>query len=214
MRGIGACYRQTKGLKGHSRRVISVVIPTQDTERLLIPALAALVPGAAAGVVREVLLVDGGARSSIEEIADAAGCEYLRGPADSGARLRQGAAAARSPWLLFLEPCGLLQEGWAREVRNFTDQAERNGGTERRAATFRLALDGFGVGPRLKEVAAVARHALTGRPRPEQGLLIHRRFYEALGGHGPGAHSARKLLARIGRGRLVLLRSQMLLPED
>jgi hypothetical protein len=194
--------------------VISVVIPTQDTERLLIPALAALVPGAAAGVVREVLLVDGGTEGGVEEIADAAGCEYLRGPADNGARLRQGAAAARGPWLLFLEPCGLLQEGWAREVRNFTDQAERNGSTEHRAATFRLALDGFGVAPRLKEAAAVARHALTGRPRPEQGLLIHRRFYEALGGHGSGAHAAKRLLARVGRGRLVLLRSQMLLPED
>jgi hypothetical protein len=193
--------------------VISVVIPVEEAERLLIPTLAALVPGAAAGVVREVLLVDGGGRTGVEEIADAAGCEYLHGAADPGARLRQGAAAARAPWLLFIEPCGLLQEGWAREVRNFTDQAERTGGTERRAATFRLALDGFGVGPRLKEAAAVARHALTGRPRPEQGLLIHRHFYEALGGHGSGAHAARRLLARVGRGRLVLLRSQILLPE-
>ncbi|MCS0503011.1 glycosyl transferase [Ancylobacter mangrovi] len=194
--------------------MISVVVPTSGSHRLLIPALASLVPGAAAGVVREVLLVDTGASPEIAEIADAAGCEYLRGPADAGARHRQGAAAARSPWLLFLEPEGILQEGWARDVRAFTDQVDRIGAADRRAATFRLALDGFGVAPRLKEAAAVARHALTGRPRPEQGLLIHRRFYEALGGHEAGAQSARRLVARIGRGRMVLLRSQMLLPES
>ncbi|WAC27810.1 glycosyl transferase [Ancylobacter sp. SL191] len=194
-------------------RVISIVIPTTETASFLIPTLAALVPGAAAGVVREVLLVDGRESADVAEIADAAGCEYLRGPADLGARLRLGAATARMPWLMFLQPAGLAQEGWTREVRGFIDQVERMGALDRRAATFRLALDGFGVAPRLKEAAAVARYALTGRARPEQGLLIHRRFYEALGGHEAGGQSPRRLAARIGRGRLVLLRSQMLLPE-
>lgn len=193
--------------------MISVVIPTGETSKLLIPTLASLVPGAAAGIVREVVLVDSGGQAEVAEIADAAGCEYMEGPADPGARLAAGAAAARAPWLLFLEPMGLLQDGWTREVRSFTDQAERSGATASRAATFRLALDGFGVSPRLKEAAAVIGHALTGRPRPEQGLLIHRSFYDALGGHSHGAHTARRLLARVGRRRLVLLRSQMLLPE-
>jgi len=194
--------------------LISVVIPTGERHALLIPTLAALVPGAAAGIVREVLLVDDGLSPDVAEIADAAGCEYLRGPQDSGTRLRLGAQAARSSWLMFLAPAGLLQEGWTREVRGFIDQVERMGATDRRAATFRLALDGFGVAPRLKEAAAVARHALTGRPRPEQGVLIHRRFYDALGGHEAGPRAARRLIARIGRSRLVLLRSQMLLPES
>ncbi|MFT0858533.1 hypothetical protein [Ancylobacter sp. G4_0304] len=54
---------------------------------------------------------------------------------------------------------------------------------------------------------------MIGRAKPEQGLLIHRQFYETLGGHEAGAHAARRLVARVGRGRLVLLRSQMLLPE-
>nr|WP_250152333.1 glycosyl transferase [Ancylobacter radicis] len=179
---------------------------------MLIPTLAALVPGAAAGLVREVLLVDGSESSDVAEIADAAGCDYLQGPAEIGARLRLGAAAARMSWVLFLEPVGLLQEGWTREVRGFIDQMERMGANDRQAATFRLALDGFGVTPRLREAAAVARHALTGRARPEQGLLIHRRFYDALGGHEAGAQAPRRLTARIGRGGLVLLRSQILLP--
>ena len=194
--------------------MISVVIPTSAGAKRLIPTLASLVPGAAAGLVREVLLVDCGSGPEVAEIADAAGCEYLAGPADPGARLRHGAAAARASWLMFLEPSGLLQEGWVREVRNFTDQIDRTGAAERRAATFRLALDGFGISPRVKEAAAMMRHAITGRPRPEQGLLLHRRLYEALGGHTPGPNATRRLLARVGRKRLVLLRSQILLPEE
>ena len=193
--------------------MISVVIPTQEPARLLIPTLAALVPGAAAGIVREVLLVDSGGSPEVAEIADAAGCEYLAGPADEGARLRLGAEAARAPWLFFLEPKGLLQDGWTREVRNFTDQIERTGAAGFKAATFRLALDGFGVSPRIREAKAVLCHALTGRPRPEQGLLINKRFYDAIGGHQPGANSARRLLGKVGRNRLVLLRSQILLPD-
>nr|WP_246519742.1 glycosyl transferase [Ancylobacter lacus] len=173
--------------------------------------MAALVPGAAAGLVREVMLVDSG-HAGIAEIADAAGCEYLEGPADAGARLRQGAAAARSPWLLFLEPEALLQEGWPRDVRGFIDQVERMQASDRQAATFRLALDGFGIAPRLQEAAAMARQAVTGRPRAQQGLLIHRRFYDRLGGHPPGASAPHRLFGRIRRGGLVLLRSQILLP--
>lgn len=192
--------------------MISVVIPTQGNHTLLVSTLAALVPGAADGLVREVLLVSGGESPETAEIADAAGCEFLTGPADVGGRLRLAASNARGPWLMFLAPDGTLQEGWTREVRGFIDQAERIGATGGRAATFRLALDGFGIAPRLREAAAVARHALTGRARPEQGLLINRRLYDSLGGHEAGPQAPRRLAARLGRGRLVLLRSQILLP--
>ncbi|MBS7536802.1 glycosyl transferase [Ancylobacter sonchi] len=196
--------------------MISVVIPTRESGGLLIPTLAALVPGAAVGLVREVLLVDGSAQGSNEtaEVADAAGCEYLAGPADVGVRLRIGAEAARGPWLMFIEPVGLLQEGWTREVRSFIDQAERSGAADRHAASFRLALDGFGFGPRLQESAAALRQMVTGRPRPEQGLLLHQRLYERLGRHEDGGRAAARLLGRIGRRRLVMLRSQMLLPME
>ncbi|WP_343207651.1 glycosyl transferase [Ancylobacter oerskovii] len=191
-----------------------MVIPTRESGGLLIPTLAALVPGAAAGLVREVLLVDGAPESSSEiaEVADAAGCEYLPGPADTGARLRLGAEAARGPWLMFLEPAGLLQEGWTREVRSFIDQAERTGSAGSRAASFRPALDGFGLGTRLREATTMLWQVTTGRTRPAQGLLIHQRLYRQLGGHEEGERAPHRLIARLGRGRMVLLRSHMLMP--
>jgi len=39
--------------------MLSVIIPTEGVEQTAVATLAALVPGAAAGVIREVLLGDG-----------------------------------------------------------------------------------------------------------------------------------------------------------
>jgi hypothetical protein len=50
--------------------------------------------------------------------------------------------------------------------------------------------------------------ALGARPRPEQGLLIAKEFYAALGGHSETAADAETdLIARIGRRRIVRLPS-------
>jgi len=192
--------------------LISVVIPTLDSEREIVPTLAALVPGAAAGIVRDVVLADGGSHDETEAVADAAGCIFVKADSDLGARLRAGAhAAARGEWLLFLDPGAMLEEGWTREVRKFLDTVGRAGHADRRAATFRLAYEGFGMKPRLAEAAATARLALTGRPRAEQGLLISKLLYQKLGGHQKGAHAHRRLVARLGRMRIVKLRSRVLM---
>ena len=191
--------------------MITVIIPTLDSERALVPTLSALVSASASGLVREVILADGGSRDETEKIADVAGCHFLKGPHDPGARLRAAAHQARGTWLLFLDPAAILPEGWMREVRTFIDATERGGLAERRAATFRLGYEGFGVKPRLAEAAAAARLAVIGRPRPEQGLLIARRFYDHLGGHKDGKKAEERLFARIGRRRMVTLRARIVL---
>jgi glycosyltransferase involved in cell wall biosynthesis len=193
--------------------VITVIIPTLDSEDALVPTLSALVSASASGLVREVILADGGSRDETEKVADVAGCHFLKGPHDPGARLRAAAHQARGSWLLFLDPAAILQEGWMREVRAFVDTMERGGLAERRAATFRLGYEGFGMKPRLAEAAAAARLAVIGRPRPEQGLLIARRFYDQLGGHKDGKKAQERLFARIGRRKMVTLRTRLVLAE-
>jgi glycosyltransferase involved in cell wall biosynthesis len=193
--------------------VITVIIPTLDSEGALVPTLSALVSASASGLVREVILADGGSRDETEKVADVAGCHFLKGPHDPGARLRAAAHQARGSWLLFLDPAAILQEGWMREVRAFIDTTERGGLAERHAATFRLGYEGFGMKPRLAEAAAAARLAVIGRPRPEQGLLIARRFYDLLGGHKDGKKAEEQLFARIGRRKMVTLRTRIVLVE-
>ncbi len=102
---------------------------------------------------------------------------------------------ARGNWLMFLDPAAILEEGWMRELRVFIEKAERLGFTEKRAATFKLGFEGFGLKPRLAQVAAATRHALVGLPRAEQGLLISKRLYQALGGHRDGRKAERRLVA-------------------
>jgi len=193
--------------------VITVIIPTLNSERALVPTLSALVSGSVAGLVREVIVADGGSRDETERVADVAGCHFLKGPHDPGARLRAAAHQARGSWLLFLDPAGIVQEGWLREVRAFIETMERSGLAEKRAATFRLGYQGFGLTPRLAEAAAAARLVVIGRPRPQQGLLIARRFYDHLGGHGDGKKAEERLFARIGRRKLITLRTRVVLPE-
>ncbi len=193
--------------------MISIVIPTLNAERQLVPTLAALVQGVTGGILRDVILVDGGSGDETAAIADAAGCLFLTGTGDPGAQLRRGAAQGRGKWLMFLRPTSILGEGWAREVSNFLETVDRRGMSDRMAATFRLSVDGYGIGPRVGEVVAAAQLALLGRPRPGQGILISKRHYDRIGGHPDGASPERRLIARIGRRHIHVLRTRVLLPE-
>lgn len=193
--------------------MLSVVIATHNSERQLVPVLSALVQGVTAGVLRDVTLVDSGSTDDTAAIADAAGCTLLHSVGDIGVRLRQGVAATRGRWIMFLAHDSLLEEGWAREVAHFVETAERRGQADRIAATFRLSVDGYGLKPRLGEAVNAARLALFGLPTPGQGLIISRKHYEQLGGHPSGVRAERRLVTKIGRRRIHVLRAHVLLPE-
>jgi hypothetical protein len=186
--------------------VLSIVIPTENSEGLLLPTLSALVPGAAAGIVREVILADAGSTDATLKIADVAGCWVLT-IADTavGGRLKAGATSARAAWLLFLRPGTVLDPGWIAEASRFMEMREMQGRLEASAAVFRLGGADMATSAVL-EALTLLRAALAGRPRPEQGLLISKPFYDQLGGHAAHAKAETDLLRRIGRRRMVTLR--------
>src|SRR3972149_5743616 len=86
--------------------MLSVIIATHESERTLVPTLAALVAGAAAGLLGEVIVADAGSRDATAEIADIAGCRIISSNAPLGTRLKAAAGRTRTPWLLF------LRAGW------------------------------------------------------------------------------------------------------
>src|SRR5712692_4548151 len=57
--------------------MLSVIIPTLNSERVLVPTLGMLVSGAMSGIVREVSIADGGSTDATLKIADVAGCTVL-----------------------------------------------------------------------------------------------------------------------------------------
>src|SRR3954470_21911859 len=99
--------------------MLSVIIPTEGIEQTAVATLAALVPGAAAGIVREVLLVDRSGSAVIERVADVAGCRFLKFEGSRAAALAAGARQARSPWLMFLHAGAVLDAGWIDESAQF-----------------------------------------------------------------------------------------------
>ena len=75
--------------------MISVVMPTLNAEDTLARTLSALVPGVVEGLIKEVIVVDGGSQDATLEIADSTGCVIVHGDAERGLQLWQGCRAAR-----------------------------------------------------------------------------------------------------------------------
>ena len=67
--------------------MLSVIVATNESERALVRTLACLVPGATAGLIRDVILADAGSTDDTAEVGDIAGCRFLSRPGPLGARL-------------------------------------------------------------------------------------------------------------------------------
>lgn len=205
------------GLKGvanewppvYENRMITVILATKNNEVDLAIALSALVTAAVEGIVREVVVVDGGSQDGTATVADAAGCTLVTGAGPDA--LMSAADNARTEWLLFLSPLSVLDPAWHGEVLSYLDQAILSGKAETSAATFRLRRGDAGFGARLAEISSVFRSRMIAAPYAEQGLLISKAFYRSLGGHKAlPAMTDMELAGRIGRRRLKLLRSHAL----
>jgi rSAM/selenodomain-associated transferase 2 len=162
--------------------MISVVIPTLNSEAGLAATMTALVPATVDGLVREVVIVDGGSTDRTLRIADEAGARVVRSNPGRGTQLRTGASQTRFGWLLFLHSDTVLQPGWEREAAAFIERVEA-GKRPEAAAAFRFALDDLGFWPRLVEWGVSIRCLFFRLPYGDQGLLVPRRLYDRLGGY-------------------------------
>lgn len=189
--------------------MLSVIIPTDGVEQTAVATLAALVPGAAAGIIREVLLVDRTRNGVIERVADVAGCRFIGFEGSSqGAALAAGALQARSPWLMFLPAGAVLETGWIEETTQFIQVVSASG--RDRAAVFRYARSPY-AGTSLRDVLGSVMRKIAG-PLGGQGLLIARDHYDRIGGYPPEARRAEaRLLRRLGRSSRTLLRSRIVM---
>ena len=185
--------------------MISVVIPARNAEHTLAHTLASLVPPAVDGIVRQVIVVDGGSTDGTARIADLAGADIVTSTPGRGSQLAQGAAAARFPWLLFLNADTALEDGWERAATAFMRRVDRGERTPA-AGAFTFRLDDNGLAPRLLERLVHLRCKLLRMPYGDQGLLIPRQLFDAVGGYKdlPILEDI-DLARRLGRRRLAIL---------
>lgn len=181
--------------------MISVVIPTLNAAAHLPRALASLMPGVG-GIVKQVIVADGGSDDETRAIAEEAGCDIVLAERGRAKQLRAGAEAAKGKWLLFLHADTVLAPGWVEETQNFIATPQ----SRKRAAVYKLAFDDTSAQARRVVFWARMRARVMRLPYGDQGLLISRFLYDGLGGYPdmPLMEDV-EIMRRIGPSRLVLL---------
>lgn len=186
--------------------MLSVVVPVLNAEAslesTLSPVTAGLAVLAARGVAGEVVIVDGASRDETVAIATNAGARVISSVRGRGTQLAAGARDAEGTWLLFLHADTVLEHGWAEVVAAFmVEKADTQC-----AAVFRFVLDDPSKPARRVERYVAWRSRRLGLPYGDQGLLIGRAFYDAIGGFREIAIMEDvEIVRRIGRKRLVHL---------
>lgn len=188
--------------------MISVIIPTLNAQETLADTLTALVSACVEGLIREVIVADGGSGDRTLAIAEQAGATVVTSKAGRGAQLKAGAETARFPWLLFLHADTILEPGWEREASHFIERVD-DGRLKPSAACFRFALDDMGARPRTIEQGVAVRTALFKLPYGDQGLLVPRALYTETGGYSelPIMEDV-EFVRRLGRSRITRLRAR------
>jgi len=181
--------------------LVSIIIPTLNAA----PSLATTLAQLRAANADEIVVADGGSIDKTTGIAVAAGARVIDAPRGRGTQLAAGAAVASGSWLLFLHGDCRLQDGWAAAIAVFMRQPW----ADSHAGYFDFALDDPDPAARRLERIVAWRCRVLALPYGDQGLLISRNLYQAIGGYAPlpvmedvdvARRLGRRRLARIGVG--------------
>lgn len=179
---------------------LSIIIPTLNAASDLPECLQALMPGLELGLIREVIVSDGGSDDATPRIAGDTGATLVTGASGRGAQLATGAKAARGDWLLFLHADTYLSPDWAERAAHHMERRAES------AAAFTLKYRSDDRAARWLEARANRRARMFGLPYGDQGLLISRKLYDAVGGFADVPLMEDVMIARaLGKKRLVLL---------
>jgi rSAM/selenodomain-associated transferase 2 len=156
--------------------VIDVVIPTLN-EAPYLPALLADLGKLRTTLPLDVVVADGGSTDDTPGCAERSGARLVRAPRGRARQLNAGAAVATGDWLLFLHADSRLHVGARRTLlAAIVDDSDLQ------AAVFRFAIDLPRAWKRFIELGQTLRERLTGLRYGDQGLLIHRELFRAVGG--------------------------------
>ncbi|MEO1459349.1 MAG: TIGR04283 family arsenosugar biosynthesis glycosyltransferase [Pseudomonadota bacterium] len=176
---------------------LSVIVPTLDAAARIGPCLGALGEGLMAGLVRELVIADGGSSDAIAEVTEAVGGRLITAPRGRGPQLAAGCQAAAGRWLLVVHADTRLPPGWAETVaRHIAEHPDK-------AGYFGLRFDATGFAAGWVAGWANLRSALFALPYGDQALLVPADLYRAVGGYPEIAIMEDvALVRRIGRRRL------------
>ena len=176
------------------RAPVSIIIPTLNAEADLPATLASLMEGLQAGVIRDVVVSDGGSCDQTVSMAEAAGAHVVTGVPGRGGQLRRGVAASTGAWRLVVHADTQLDAGWSNIVQEAM--------SKQLAGYGRLRFRAKGFAPAAVAIWANVRSRIFGLPYGDQGLLIPRALYDNVGGYPDIPLMEDVALARALKGRL------------
>jgi rSAM/selenodomain-associated transferase 2 len=152
---------------------VGVVIPTLNEARQLPGLLGDL---ARVAVPLEVVIADGGSGDGTPAIAFDHGARVVGSPPGRGRQLNAGAASLATPWLCVLHADVRMPERARDALRRAVDERVD-------AAVWRFAIDAPERWARVMELGARLRDRVGGLPYGDQGLLVRRELFDAVGGY-------------------------------
>jgi rSAM/selenodomain-associated transferase 2 len=175
---------------------LSIIIPTLNAAADLPATTEALLSGATSGLVREMVITDGGSSDETLDAAKELGAVTVTGPPGRGGQLARGVAASKGAWLLLVHADTHLSDGWEETVY---DHMNSHPG---KAGYFRLRFRASGLAPKIVAGGANLRSRCLGLPYGDQGLLIARETLAEVGGIPEVPLMEDVVLARALKGRL------------
>ena len=181
---------------------LSIIIPTFNAITVLGPTLAALAQIEAVGLVKDVVISDGGSTDDTAAAARETGAIVVKTQRGRGPQLQAGADAATGDWLLFLHADTVLAPGWAGVVRAFIARPTAS----EQAGYFTFVLNESSPQARRIERLVRWRNRVFALPYGDQGLLLHKSLFRRIGGYRyyPLMEDV-DIVHRLGRRRLRLL---------
>lgn len=192
-----------------TRGELSIIIPTLNAQAHLPRCLEALSAGLGSGLIKEVIIIDGGSTDHTIAMAGAAGCRIISTTKSSrGRQMLTGAKNAKSDWFLFLHADTTLEPNWPLAVKAQMHFPEF-------AATFTLSYDSPAKEARLLEKRVGLRVRTLGLPYGDQGLLIHKNLYNSIGGFSdiPLMEDV-EIIQKIGKPRLRVLTTKAITSSE
>lgn len=176
---------------------VGIVIPTLNEEEHLGGILEDL---AGLDVPRDVAVVDGGSADATLAVAARFGVRIVRAPRGRASQMNAGANVVTGEWLCFLHADVRMPAPARQALRETVVRSEVE------AAVWKFAVEGRGAWMRLVEAGALLRDRLGGLPYGDQGFLIRRSLFDAVGGFPCLPIMEDVALARVVRRRARLAR--------
>ena len=184
---------------------VSVIIPVLNSAGLLGVTLERL------GPFGQVIVCDGGSSDDSLRVAGEFGADIVQSARGRGLQLAAGGCAGARPWLLFLHADTHLDDGSRQAVADYVSSP----GASAKAGVFALSFDDAAWQARVLERLVALRVRLFGLAYGDQGLLIHRDLYNAIGGFKPlPLMEDVDLVRRLGRGRIARLPATVVTSAD